>query len=175
MDTNANRNNSWLKLEQNLSKTTSIVDLPFLPQSIKKLNYSNNATIHTTLTARWKTNKITESPLAPCRYSPIWHNPDFQLNHTSIYFPSWQQGITLHHLFQNNQFLSFNALIQKYGLGKDQFLRYQQLKSVIKSKISITNNTLQLAKLGEEIMKIRQKKSSLNLINSSPSLLPPYH
>ncbi len=44
----------------------------------------------------------------------------------------------VHHLFQNNQFPSFNILVHRYGLGRDQFLHYQQLKFVIKSKIDIT-------------------------------------
>ena len=65
--------------------------------------------------------KITKT-LAPCRYTPIWHNPDFKLHKTPVYFPSWQQrGLThLHHLFENNEFVSFNALIHpKYRVGRD--------------------------------------------------------
>ena len=118
--------NPWLKLEQNLSKNTSIADFPFLPQSMKKLNDCKNITISSTLTAWWKTIKITKSSLAPCRLTPIWHNPDYKQHKTPIHFPTWQQkGIThLHHLFENNQFMSLSGLIQKYGLGRDQFLHY---------------------------------------------------
>lgn len=170
-----NHKNPWLELEQNQCKTTSIADLPFLPQSIKKLDYCKNTTISSTLTACWKTNKITKSSLAPCRYTPIWHNPDIQLHNTPVYFPSWQQkGIThLHHLFQNNQFISFNTLIQKYGVGRDHFLHYQQLKFIIKSKINITINTLQPSKLCDEIMKITNSKKIISklykLISNSDS------
>ena len=50
--------------------------------------------------------------------------------------------------------MSLSGLIQKYGLGRDQFLHYQQLKLIIKSKINLTNNTLQPSKLSEEFIKI---------------------
>ncbi len=145
------------------NKSTSITDLPLLPQSIRKQNCCKSTAIHTTLTAWWKTNKITKSSLAPCKYTPIWYNPDFQLHNTPIHFLSWQQkGIThLHHLFQNNPFLSLNTLILKNGIGRDQFLQYQQLKSVVKSKINITGNTLQPSKLSKEILKIINSKKKI--------------
>ena len=74
----------WLNLEQSLCSPVSITDLPFLPQSIKKMDYYyyySNIIISSTLTAWSKANKITKSTLAPCRFTPIWHNPDFL--HTS--------------------------------------------------------------------------------------------
>lgn len=82
----------------------------------------------------WKTNKISNSLLSPCKYTPIWHNPDLQLHNTPIYFPLWQQkGIThQHYLFTNNNFISSNTLCQKYGIRREQFLQYQKLKSLIK-------------------------------------------
>ncbi len=166
-------NTPWLDLEQSFCKTISITDLPFLPQSIQKLNLCNYSTIYTTLTAWWKTNKITRASLAPCRYTPIWHNPDFKLGSTTIYFHTWHQnGITqIQHLFLNNQFISLNSLIQEYGVGRDQVLQYLQLKSVIKSKINIVNNTLQPSKLIEEIMKFGNSKKIISklykLISSS--------
>ena len=167
-----NYSTPWLQIEQNQCKTTSLTDIPFLPQSIKKQDYYKNITISSTLTAWWKAHKITKSSLAPCRFTPIWYNPDFQLYNTSVHFPSWhQKGIThLHHLFENNQFISFNTLIQRYGVGRDQFLQYQQLKSIIKSKINITNNTLQPSKLSEDILKITNPKRIISKIYKLLSL-----
>ena len=43
--------------------------------------------------------------------------------------------------------MSFRGLIQKYGIGRDQFLLYQQLKLIITSK-------MQPSKLSEEFIKI---------------------
>ena len=77
-----NFNNPWLELEQNQCITISIADLPFLTQSVKKQNYCKSNTISSTLTAWWKTNKITKTTLAPYRYTPIWYNPDFKLHKT---------------------------------------------------------------------------------------------
>jgi len=42
-------NNSWIELEQNHCKDTSISDLVFLPKSIQKMPYFNNITIASTL------------------------------------------------------------------------------------------------------------------------------
>lgn len=133
----------------------SIADLPFLPQSIKKLDFYHNITIATTLSAWWKTNKITKSPQAPSRFTPIWHNPDLRLYNKPIHFPKWQQnGIThLHHVFENHKFMSFPSIVQKFGIGRDQFLHYQQLKFLIQSKITLTN-TLQPSKISYKLLEI---------------------
>ena len=145
----------WLDLEQNLCSPNSISDLSFLPQSIKKLDFYHNITISTTLAAWWKTNKITKSPLAPCRHTPLWHNPVFRLHNEPIHFPKWQQkGIThLHHVFENHKFMPFTSMIQKFGIGRDQFLHYQQLKSLIKNKITLTNS-LQPFQITEQLLEI---------------------
>lgn len=145
----------WLDLEQYLCSPNSIADLPFLPQSIKKLDFYHNITIATTLSAWWKTNKITKSPQAPCRFTPIWHNPDLRLYNKPIHFPKWQQnGIThLHHVFENHKFMSFPSIVQKFGIGRDQFLHYQQLKFLIQSKITLTN-TLQPSKISYKLLEI---------------------
>jgi len=44
-----------------------------------KYNLCESITTGSTLAA-WKANTITKSSLTPCKYTPIWHNPDFQLN-----------------------------------------------------------------------------------------------
>ncbi len=130
--------NLWIDLEQNQCNN-SVADLAFLPNSIKKMHYFKNVTITSTLTAWWEVNKITNSQLTPCKHTLIWHNPDFQLSNKPIHFPSGQQkGIThLHNLFQENKLAPFKTLIQRYGLGEEQFFQYQQIKSTVKSKINI--------------------------------------
>uniref|UniRef100_A0A3Q3K7X7 Hydroxysteroid (17-beta) dehydrogenase 3 n=1 Tax=Monopterus albus TaxID=43700 RepID=A0A3Q3K7X7_MONAL len=67
----------------------------FLPNSTKKMNHCKNITSLSTLTAWWKVNKITKSSLAPWRYIPIWHNPDFQLHNNPIYFPLAKEGMNV--------------------------------------------------------------------------------
>lgn len=157
---------SWKDLEQSQCKDISIFDLPFLPASIKKIPLFDNLTISSTLKAWWKTIKITKSSLTPCKLTPIWHNPDFQLCKKPIYFPSWQQkGIThLHHVFTNDHFISFDLLAQKFGIEEHQFLQYQQLKSVIKSKIQISRNLLESSPFIKEIKKIINVKKLVSRI-----------
>ena len=117
-------NYPWLELEQNQCTNISIADLPFLSQSRKKSNFCQRITINSTLTAWWKTNQITKSSLALNKYTPLWHNPMLTLQNKPFHFSTWaQKGIThLCHLFENNQFMSFNTLTQKYGIGREQFL-----------------------------------------------------
>lgn len=56
-------NYPWLELEQNQCTNISVADLPFLSQSIKESKLCQHITIHSTLTAWWKTNQITKSSL----------------------------------------------------------------------------------------------------------------
>lgn len=153
-------NYPWLELEQNQCTNISVADLPFLSQSIKESKLCQHITIHSTLTAWWKTNQITKSSLELNRFTPLWHNPEFMIQNKPLYFPTWaQKGIThLHHLFENQHFMSFNTLTQKYGVGREQFLQYQQLRLQIKDKTTLTNNTLQPSQLIEEILKINNLK-----------------
>lgn len=80
----------------------------------------------------------------------------FMLQNKPFDFSIWaQKGIThLHHLFENNHFMSFNAFTQTYGVGREQFLQYQQLRLKIKDNSGLTDNTLQPSQLTEELMKI---------------------
>lgn len=115
-----------------------------------------------------------------CRYIPIWHNPDFCLHREPINFPKWQQnGIThLHHIFENHKFMPFTSIIQKFGIGRDQFLHYQQLKSLINSKITLTN-TLQPSQTSEQLLKIANHPTKLIsklyrlIASSSPTITLP--
>lgn len=153
----------WLGLEKKLCTPISIRDLPFLPQSIKNMDFYHNITISTTLTVWWKANKITKATPAPCRLTPIWHNPDFRLHNAPIHFPKWQQRgiIHHHHVFENHKFMPFTSIIQKFRIGRDQFLHYQQLKSLFKSKTKLTNNTLQLPKTSEQLLDIANNPKKL--------------
>lgn len=147
----------WIHLEQTQCQNTPIADLPLLPQSIKKRSYFKSITISTTLTAWWRTIKITGASTTLCKYTPIWHNPDFQLHSHPLHFPLWdKKGIThLHHLFENNIFISFQTLNQKYGVGRGEFLHYQQIKHTIQSKAILT---LQPPLIIENILKIKSFK-----------------
>lgn len=53
---------------------------------------------------------------------------------------------------------TINTLIQKYGIGRDQFLHHKQIKSIIESTIYITNSTVHSPQLNEEIRKITNSK-----------------
>ncbi|MDG2565841.1 hypothetical protein P7M21_25800, partial [Vibrio parahaemolyticus] len=94
--------NSWLELEQADCNNIKLSDLPFITTTLRRYNCFKNPMIASTLSAWWKTLEITNSPIEPCLLSPIWHNPDFEINKRPLHFSTWEmKGVThLHHLFQ---------------------------------------------------------------------------
>ena len=88
-------------------------------------------------------------------------------------------GIThLHHLFENNQFLSFHTIVQKYGVGTDQFLQYHQLKAAIQCKVDKSNSlkpsntTEQILKIADQPQKVISKLYKVIASSSSSITLP---
>ena len=61
-------------------------------------------------------------------------------------------------LFENDTLLSFQEQVQRYSIGKEQYLKYHQLKNAIKAKINISNNLLQPPPLMEDINTIALSK-----------------
>jgi len=105
---NDNHNNSWIEFNKtNTNIFTSVSDLPILTNSIKKMSYFKTITISSTLTAWWKAIQMINSSLAPCKYTPIWYNPDLKMYNIPIYLPTWHlKGITFFcYLFRNNKFI----------------------------------------------------------------------
>ena len=95
---------------------------------------------------------------------PYGTKPDILINKSPIVGTKWKEkGIThLHHLFKNNILLSFQELVQKYIIGKEQYLKYHQIKSALKAKINISNNSLQPPPLMENINTIASSKKPLS-------------
>ena len=155
-----NHNASWADLEQHYCKNISLSDLPFLNTTIKQHPCFKNTIISTTLTAWWKVLNIFNFTPTPCKHTPIWHNPDFKLYNNTLHYHTWaQKGIThLHHLFHNNQFIDYKDLIQTYGIERHEFLKYLQLKSIIKSKMNTTHNPLESPKIIDDIIKLTDLK-----------------
>ncbi len=82
---------------------------------------------------------MTESSLIPCKRTPIWNNPDILLNNNMINFTDWScKGIKyLEHIFEGTDFIPFDKLIKQYGINKNRFLEYQQIKSIVKGNLSL--------------------------------------
>jgi len=74
--------------------------------------------------------------------------------------------------------MPFTSIIQKFGIGRDQFLQYQQLKFLIQNKITLTN-TLQPSKISEQLLEVanhlRKLLSKLYsfIATSSPTITLP--
>ncbi len=137
---------TWLDVEETICKDINTSDLPFYNQTIKKHHCFKMPTIAAALTAWWKFHQITNSPLAPSKYTPIWNNPDFTAYKKPLNLRTWaEKGIAqLQHIFHNNNLAPFSHLVQRYGIGSNCFLEYSQIKSSIQSKIDIRTINLDL-------------------------------
>lgn len=172
-------NNAWIQLEQSYFKYLQLADIPSLNTSLKKHPCFKNTVISTTLTAWWRALKLTNTSTAPCKYTPIWHNPDFCTNTTPLHYHTWEQkGITrLHHLFYNNKFMTFPQLTKQYRLHNNCSFQYLQIKSIVQSKINTTYNTLTPPQLLEDIKHITELKKLISkiykLIDSDNTILTP--
>ena len=159
--------NSWIELEQIDCGKIQLTDLPFITTTIKHHGCFKNPMIASTLSAWWKSLETTGSTLEPCALSPIWHNPDFVNNKTTLYFKTWEEkGIThLCQIFDDNALMTETKLFQTFQIGKNNFLQYLQLKNSIKKRISIQENTLKTPELITHLNKITQKsKKNLSKI-----------
>ena len=174
--------NTWTHIEQSYFKKLNLSDLPSMNNTLKKQDSFKNLTISTTLTAWWKALKLTNSSTSPSKDTPLWNNPDFHMNNTPLHFRTWEQkGIThLHHLFNNNNFLTYKQLIEKHNLDSSNTssFQYLQIKSIIKSKINIRNNTLNTPVLLQNIKSITKMNKLISklykLIKTDNSLHIPH-
>ena len=80
------QSNPWIEIEQAQCQEISISNLPFINCTIKRHSCFKANTISTTLTAWWKAYKSTNSTLAPCKYTPLWNNPNFLHNKKTLKF-----------------------------------------------------------------------------------------
>ena len=90
-----NHNNSWSDLEQHYCQNIALLDLPFLNTTIKRHPCFKKTVISTTLTARWKVIRIFKSTPALCKYTPIGHNPDFQLHNNPLHYHHGQKKVSI--------------------------------------------------------------------------------
>uniref|UniRef100_A0A1A8UJ98 Reverse transcriptase domain-containing protein n=1 Tax=Nothobranchius furzeri TaxID=105023 RepID=A0A1A8UJ98_NOTFU len=136
---------SWLDIEQTLCNTIELSDLPFISSSIRKHEGFKSISISTSLTAWWEYLKMTESSLVPCRRTPIWNNPDILQNNKMMNLPDWKnKGILyLEHIYEGLDFIPFNRIVSQFGIDKNSFLEYHQIKSVVKQKFKLNKIELQ--------------------------------
>ncbi len=121
---------------------------------------------------------MTESSLIPCKRTPIWNNPDILVNNNMINFTDWScKGIKyLEHIFEGTDFITFDKLIKQYGINKNRFLEYQQIKSIVKRKFKSNHINLQIPPSVADFLNLKTPKlmskiyRALSKIDESVSL-----
>ncbi len=168
----------WLDVEQALCNNIEISDLPFISSISKRHVCFKSISISSSLTAWWEFLKMTESSLIPCKRTPIWNNPDILLNNNMINFTDWScKGIKyLEHIFEGTDFIPFDKLIKQYGINKNRFLEYQQIKSIVKRKFKSNHINLQIPPSVSDFLNLKTPKlmskiyRALSKIDESVSL-----
>uniref|UniRef100_A0AAR2JYN7 Reverse transcriptase zinc-binding domain-containing protein n=1 Tax=Pygocentrus nattereri TaxID=42514 RepID=A0AAR2JYN7_PYGNA len=137
----------WLDLEQAFCRKTKLSDLPYISSNIKRHDTFKSLSINSSLTAWWEFLKLTQSPLIPCKLTPIWNNPDICQNKKVLNFTSWREkGIkNLEHVIKEGNFITFQELISEYGINNSKFLEYQQLKSIIQERFNPNQLNLEIS------------------------------
>ena len=64
-----------------------------------------------------KYHAFFKNPPIPSTSTPVWHNPDFQLNKSPLHFNTWEQkGMTnLYDLFQDTSFKTWSRSMGSEG------------------------------------------------------------
>ena len=155
---------AWMEVEKK-------VCLPLQPVEVlsqKRFNITNPTLIHSRDV--WiRVHKMFKLTHTLERYSLLWHNPNVCVGKKPIYWKRWHSsGLgTINDLFEDGVFLSYDKLLEKINLvGKDNFLKFLQIRSCITSKpYNITNYMV----IDYMKLPIRKRKASLfyKVANSS--------
>lgn len=150
----------WLDVEQVLCNDLVISSLPFISPTVRYRKCFKSININSTLTAWWEFLKLTKSSLIPCKFTPIWNNPDILQNKKMINFPQWNnRGIKhLENIIQNRNFIPLEELTAQYKISSTKFLEYQQIKSIISKKYNPNQLDLQLPAQVEEFINLKAPK-----------------
>ncbi len=95
-----------------------------------------------------------------------------------INFTDWScKGIKyLEHIFEGTDFIPFDKLIKQYGINKNRFLEYQQIKSIVKGKFKSNHINLQIPPSVSDFLNLKTPKlmskiyRALSKIDESVSL-----
>lgn len=89
------------------------------------------------------------------RYCPIWGNAKFIPGRTDVGFKLWaEKGIKhIKDLYMEDRLMSFQEVITKYGISKNNFFRYLQIRSFILSFQKCFINIPPLSILEKEVTK----------------------
>ncbi len=109
---------------------------------------------------------------------PHLEHPDILLNNNMINFTDWScKGIKyLEHILEGTDFIPFDKLIKQYGINKNRFLEYQQIKSIVKRKFKSNHINLQIPPSVSDFLNLKTPKlmfkiyRALSKIDESVSL-----
>ncbi len=95
-----------------------------------------------------------------------------------INFTDWScKGIKyLEHILEGTDFIPFDKLIKQYGINKNRFLEYQQIKSIVKRKFKSNHINLQIPPSVSDFLNLKTPKlmskiyRALSKIDESVSL-----
>ncbi len=95
-----------------------------------------------------------------------------------INFTDWScKGIKyLEHILEGTDFIPFDKLIKQYGINKNRFLEYQQIKSIVKRKFKSNHINLQITPSVSDFLNLKTPKlmskiyRALSKIDESVSL-----
>ena len=129
----------WLVLESSSCAPTSLPALlcSKLPSQKPTSFYSNNPIVIQSVKI-WNQFRRSFTLNNFCLYAPIVKNHMFIPSISDGAFDIWRRGgiSSLHDLYVDNVFASFEQLVSKYAIPRSHFFRYLQLRDFVKSQFA---------------------------------------
>lgn len=127
---------TWIVMERADCAPYDIGTLVLSPTKIQKACYSHNFIIHNGIRI-WQQIKSRFNAKSLSFSLPIAKNPSFPPSCMDTAFSQWRElGIlNIGNLFINNNFASFSQLQSQYGLHKNNFFRYLQVRDYVKKHV----------------------------------------
>ena len=127
----------WLSLESSSCDPTSLSALlcSKLPPQKPTSYYSSNPIVIQSVKI-WNQFRRSFELNDFCLHAPIVRNHMFTPSISDGAFGVWRRGgiLTVHDLYIDNVFASFEQLVNKYGIPRSHFFRYLQLRDFVQSQ-----------------------------------------
>lgn len=131
---NDNEHQAWMELEKDQCTPYDLTSIILSPTVLKKSFYRNNFIIHSTFRV-WKQIKTAFNANSLSFLLPITNNPSFLPSTMDNGFKHWKDvGIKrIGNLYLNGKFATFTEIQETYGLNKNNFFRFLQIRNYVQT------------------------------------------
>uniref|UniRef100_A0AAX7UZI2 Reverse transcriptase zinc-binding domain-containing protein n=1 Tax=Astatotilapia calliptera TaxID=8154 RepID=A0AAX7UZI2_ASTCA len=126
----------WVPIEQYEVNPISLKDVPFLGTKKCLSKLTNNSIILNTFRAWQESHSLLKINISFLRRTPLWGNPDLSHHISDSILRGWKDRNirTVADLYNNDTFIDFQQLKEKFKLPDQNFFKFLQIRDWIKEK-----------------------------------------